>query len=206
MVHIGIIDENVGINPEYLDTILYLQADEEICNDIDWTQVDIVNLVESALCEAIMIWIYANHPESIAGNASMYPNGYRDLNEEILRWEESKWYMLNFISSEVQVIADSIIAKALSEDGKTDCEYGWWDIVNVLVMTSSLNSMDSPIIQLYHGLIKIRDTVNNPSYCVSGIMSVFVSELTNLLADSGYFDSGVKRIKLSEINVGGYNV
>lgn len=143
MVHIDIIDENVGINPEYLDTILYLQADEEICNDIDWTQVDIVNLIESALCEAIMIWIYANKPESIVGNASMYPNGYRDMNEDILRWEDSKWYALNHISSEVQVIADSIIAKALSEDGKTDCEYGWWDIVNVLVMTSSLNSMDS---------------------------------------------------------------
>ena len=117
MVHIDIIDENVGINPEYLDTILYLQADEEICNDIDWTQVDIVNLVESALCEAIMIWIYANKPESIVGNASMYPNGYRDMNEDILRWEDSKWYALNHISSEVQVIADSIIAKALSEDG-----------------------------------------------------------------------------------------
>lgn len=199
MVHIDIIDENIGINPEYLDTILYLQADEEICNDIDWTQVDIVNMVESALCEAIMIWIYTNKPESIVGNASMHPNGYRDMSEDILRWEDIKWYMLNSISSEVQVIADSIIAKALSEDGKPECEYGWWDIVNALIMTSSLNSMHSPAIQLYHGLIKIRDTVNNPSYCVSRIMGAFVSELTNLLADSGYFDSGVKRIKLSEI-------
>lgn len=203
MVHIDIIDENVGINPEYLDTILYLQADEEICNDIDWTQVDIVNLVESALCEAIMIWIYTNKPESIAGT-STYPDTFSEVSEDINRWENSE-YMLNYIAAEVQVMADSIIAKALSEDGKT-CEYGWWDIVNTLVMTSSLNSMDSPIIQLYHGLIKIRDTVNNPSYCVSGIMSAFVSELTNLLADSGYFDSGVKRIKLSEINVGGYNI
>lgn len=199
MVHIDIIDENIGINPEYLDTILYLQADEAICNDIDWTQVDIVNMVESALCEAIMIWIYTNKPESIVGNASMHPNGYRDMSEDILRWEDIKWYMLNSISSEVQVIADSIIAKALSEDGKPECEYGWWDIVNALIMTSSLNSMHSPAIQLYHGLIKIRDTVNNPSYCVSRIMGAFVSELTNLLADSGYFDSGVKRIKLSEI-------
>lgn len=202
MVHIDIIDENIGINPEYLDTILYLEADEEICNDIDWTQVDIVNMVESALCEAIMIWIYANKPESIVGHSSMYstyPNGYRDMNEDILRWEDTKWYLLNSISSEVQVIADSIIAKALSEDGKTECDYSWWDIVNALIMTSSLNSMHSPAIQLYHGLIKIRDTVNNPSYYVSGIMSAFVSEMTNLLADSGYFDSGVKRIKLSEI-------
>lgn len=203
MVHIDIIDENVGINPEYLDTILYLQADEEICNDIDWTQVDIVNLVESALCEAIMIWIYTNKPESIAGT-STYPDTFSEVSEDINRWENSE-YMLNYIATEVQAMADSIIAKALSEDGKT-CEYGWWDIVNALVMTSSLNSMDSPIIQLYHGLIKIRDTVNNPSYCVSGIMSAFVSELTNLLADSGYFESGVKRIKLSEINVGGYNI
>ena len=199
MVHIDTIDTNVGINPEYLDTILYLQQDSDICNDIDWTEVDIVKLVESALCEATMTWIYANKPESIAGNAELFPNGYRDMSEDILRWEESKWYALSHICDEIQIIADEIVAKSLSEDGKTNCEYGWWDIVNILSMTSSLDSVDSPMIQLYHSLIMIRDTANNPSYCVSAIIGAFVSEMTNLLSDSDYFDSEPQRFKLSDL-------
>lgn len=96
--------------------------------------------------------------------------------------------------ADCQRLIDNLITKFF---GKSE---SWESICKLIVKTSDLNNPDSPAIQLFHKMLMLRDDIDQPSYMMRYYFKYFVSEYNDLLTESGYYGSNIKRYSDAEIN------
>lgn len=183
----------IGINESYLELIYQLvNGDYDLA--LDPIHVDVVETMASVLSEGIWRFLRYVEPGSFFDSWELYYDDKNAFYDDADYWKD--YYCPEEVPEygvECQRLIDNLITQFF---GKSE---SWESICKLIVKTSDLNNPDSPAIQLFHKMLMLRDDIDQPSYMMRYYFKYFVSEYNDLLTESGYYGSNIKRYSDAEI-------